>query len=693
MALVVVLAFGGLTIMAAWLSVIFFLLGNTKVKERVARPHALPTYWKQSQEDPRQHKRLLTAMALSFGLAYVGVPVAVAAGQRQQRPVHGDARFATAGEVMRSGLIGNQGLIVGKYKGEYLRLDEDIHVMCPAPSGTGKGTSLLLPNLLAYDGSAVVYDPKNEAEDLSSGWRAECGQKVYTFAPYHREGRTHRYNPLSYISDDPALRVSDLMNLGHMIWPHDDKSEGSSSNFFNNNARDLFMALGLYLMETPETEMPRTLGQLLRLAGSDGRPLRQYLMSFIADREQQKRPLSYQCRAAFLRVLGAPDETLGGIVATLTGSLLPFSDPLVDAATSASDFDLCELRRQRMTIYLVLPFDKQRQGRLVMNLFLTQAIQLNVQEEPKNNEALRHECTFFMDEFTAPGRIPIVAEGSGFIRSYGIRLFVLFQSMGALTGEYTPHIARMMQANHRCRVLFAPSEQEDANEQSEMLGTQTVRVSSRSHTSSTSGGSTGTNETQQERALMLAQELRMLDPEQQIVVMEGERPILCHKARYYDDPELEGRIRPKVQVPSINPALYMAQVSRAWRYVQPQECLAGIELERLDHDVQALPPAPTDDADFEEQADRYVDSYFAHMAPPEEDRDGPGEDEAVAGEDANSIEEAEAPAPAPQARKRKPRSHPKRADAPDAAAPPASRAQEPPDPWGDGEVDLSRLDQ
>lgn len=694
------------TLGAVWLSGALFLLLNKNNPLR-ARVDSLPRYWQQHGDDPVQHKRLVVSVAAAFGLAYIGVPVLVVRASRNQRPLHGDARFATPREVIRSGLCEGRGLIVGRYKGQYLMLPHDMHVLAAAPTGSGKGTALIIPNLLNWDHSAVVLDPKGEAWRLTSGFRARYGQKVFRFAPFDEGGETVRFNPLAYVREDALLRLTDLLEMSHALYPHDDKNPNGSGNFFAGNARDLFVALGLYLLETPETEMPRTIGQMLRVAGGDGRPRREYLLSLIREREQQGRALSYDCTAAFFRVLGAPDDTLGSIVSTFTEPLLAFADPIVDAATSANDFDLRELRRQRMTVYAVMPFQKLKAGHVLLRLFFTVALNQNVREEPATNAALKYECLFLMDEFTAPGRIDIIAEGSGYLRSYGIRLFILFQSMGQLMGEYSAHIARSIEANHRCRILFAPAEQQDAKEQSEALGTDTVRAVSHSHSSSPSGGSHGENRSDHGRALMLAQELRMLDREQQIVLIEGQRPILCHKARYYSDPDMAERVLPPVPVDSIDPRAYMARVRQLIRPVARDEVLGpDLDLDTLAHPFAGMPELTPDATPA--QIDGYVTAYFDCLPPPEGTDNGTGAPEAPAAGEPDAAPPPQAPAeqppaPAAQARPAKRQRQPRKAAGtrknagpatapPAAAAVPAGAGAAQADLYPEADIDLDKLD-
>ena len=118
---------------------------------------------------------------------------------------YGDARWATWREVNRAGLFSRSGILLGRRAGGWLCIPGWEHVMCFAPSGSGKGVGIVVPNLLHWPDSAIVHDVKGENFRLTSGFRAAHGQKVYFFNPGDPQGRTHRYNPFQFVSDDPGL--------------------------------------------------------------------------------------------------------------------------------------------------------------------------------------------------------------------------------------------------------------------------------------------------------------------------------------------------------------------------------------------------------------------------------------------------------------------------------------------------------
>src|SRR5205085_1052586 len=166
-------------------------------------------------------------------------------------------------EVARAGLIDGDerpGILVGRHRGKFLWLPGQLSVMLSAPTRSGKGVGVVIPNLLNWPDSVVVLDIKGENYKVTAGFRARNGHAVYAFSPFDEEACSHRWNPLTAVRTSRLHRVGDLLTIGQVFFPNDGTST-SSEAFFNDQARNLFMGLGLYLLETPG--LPRTLGEML----------------------------------------------------------------------------------------------------------------------------------------------------------------------------------------------------------------------------------------------------------------------------------------------------------------------------------------------------------------------------------------------------------------------------------------------
>lgn len=488
---------------------------------------------------------------------YVGFGVPVAACliplvwllKPAKKGIHGDARFATVGDLTKHGLLktSKNGVVVGKFNGRLVRLSGQQFVILAAPTRSGKGVGVVIPNLLDYQESVVVLDIKQENFDLTSGWRKSQGHEIYLFNPFAEDRRTHRWNPLSYVSNDPAFRVSDLMSIAAMLYP-----DGSDDQkFWVSQARNAFMAFSLYLFENwddtqangfPGGSEP-TLGAVYRVSSGDGTDLRAYLKAL-----SQKHFLSGNARSAFANLLSQADETFASIMGTFKEPLNAWINPVLDAATSANDFLLTDVRKRKMTIYIGIQPNKLAESRLIVNLFFSQLINQNTRELPQNNPELKHQCLLLMDEFTSIGKVDIIASAVSYMAGYNIRLLPIIQSMAQLDATYGKDISRTIITNHALQIIYAPREQQDANDYSEMLGYTTVRKQN-----ITRGREVSRSESEERRALMLPQELKAMGPDKEVFLYEGiPHPVKCDKIKYYKDRYFTSRLLPKTEVPVVS---------------------------------------------------------------------------------------------------------------------------------------------
>jgi type IV secretion system protein VirD4 len=488
---------------------------------------------------------------LGFGLPVLAWLVSLYFLIRQRKPsMHGDARFAHARDLNKLDMFrrSDNGILVGKFKGRLVRLSGQQFVILAAPTRSGKGVGIVIPNLLEYRESAVVLDIKQENFELTSGWRASQGQAVYLFNPFAEDRRTHRWNPLSYVSKDPAFRVSDLMSIAAMLYP-----DGSDDQkFWVSQARNAFMAFTLFLFEKWDDDASKgvplqlrnrpTLGAVYRLSSGDGSDLRPFYQLLA-----QQAFLSGNTQSAFANLLSQASETFASILGTFKEPLNAWINPVLDAATSDDDFLLTDVRKKKMTIYVGIQPNKLAESRLIVNLFFSQLINQNTKELPQNNPALKYQCLLLMDEFTSIGKVEIIASAVAYMAGYNMRLLPVIQSMSQLDATYGKEVSRTLITNHALQIVFAPREQQDANDYSDMLGYTTVRKEN-----ITRGREVSRSQSEERRALMLPQELKAMGSEKEVFLYEGiPHPVMCEKIRYYKDRHFTSRLRPSIGIPRL----------------------------------------------------------------------------------------------------------------------------------------------
>ena len=522
-----------------------------------AGPFTAFRYFPIYKNSPVKSVRLSVIFCAAFPfLCCIGLAVLVYLSKSKQRSLHGDARFATYQEIKKAGLVArddyDKTILVGQYnehgKKEYLCYGGYQFVMLAAPTRSGKGVGIVIPNCLNYSDSLVVLDIKLENFDKTAGFRAKSGQEVYLFAPYdeYEAGRqpgksapmrTHRYNPFDYISDDPANRMGDIDSIAQAFY----NNPNSKDKFFDEQAKDLFRGITLLVLETPG--IPHTLGEVFRQSSGYGKALPEHLNEMIEKAKAEGRPYSDECVAAISRVCTLSDNTFAGVKGSMQVPLMPWANPRVDAATSASDFDLRDVRKKKMTIYVGITPNKLAEAKNIINLFFDQLINQNTKTLPQQDKSLKYQCLLVLDEFTAAGKINQISQSISYQAGYNMRVLTIIQNKSQLEDVYDKPGALTLMSNHALMIMYAPSPvvQSDANEYSEMLGYQTVKSTSHSR-SFGKQGSRSDSTSDQKRALMLPQELKEMDMWEEIVSLEHTKPIRCAKIKYFEDPTFTARV-------------------------------------------------------------------------------------------------------------------------------------------------------
>lgn len=581
-----------------------YLLAH-KADPREAKIETWGEYWADYKDDPKEKKKLKGSMGVSIALIY-GLPGAIMlARSSRRRSLHGDARWATRQEIEDAGLFGHEGIVLGKYGSRYLMMNDPKFVMLNAPTRSGKGVGTIIPNLLSWPGSVIALDVKEENFQITSGYRAEHGQSVFKFAPFDPAFSSHRWNPLSYVNRDPKFVVGDLQGLGYMIYP---KAEGSEG-FFNDQARNLFVAVSLYLMES---KLTTTIGEVLRYSTGEGKPKEYWSKIADSGRAGNDADLSVACISALRQFVSNSDNTLTSILATFNAPLGAFSTASVDAATSADDFDLRDVRRRCMSIYICIPPNRLAEASLLVNLFFSIAIDQNTKELPEHNPELTVKCLLLMDEFPAIGRVGKYEKAIGYIAGYGLRALTIAQSKAQLKGRdlYGDEGTKALADNHLIKLLYAPESQDDANEYSETLGFYTEQATAKSVNYGKGPSSRGENTSDQKRALMMPQELRYMGKNKVVVLADNCLPIQADKICYYSDPVFTDRLRPPVAVPSLDVEGFVARIEGRVRETQPGEIPPP---NRLLIDPTALPPVAKNSPPIPEQVAAMADFLFSHV--------------------------------------------------------------------------------
>lgn len=470
---------------------------------------------------------------------------------RPEKKVLGNAHFANGFEMKKATFFKQeeQSIIIGKKYGAPLYSNGFEHVLVFAPTGSGKTRSIGIPNLFHYPYSVVCNDVKLTLFKTTSGYRQQVlGHQCYCWAPTNEEKVTHRYNPLSLISNDKVQRLTDIQRMAHILIPDNKKSDP----IWQQASRKLFKVAVLYLLDTPER--PTTLGEINRLikqAGFDN-----WLISLLKETDHLD-PEFYRNGYSYLN---NHEKTRSSILETFSGYFELFDDPTIDAATSGTDFDLRELRSKPMTIYVGFTDDDMERLSPLLTLFWQQLISVMIKEIPDPVKE-PYPLLCLIDEFSSLGRIERLRRSLKLLREYRVRCVLMMQYIAQTYEQYSQDEAKAF-TNIKTKIAFATEDIHDAEYVSKLLGTRTVQVSGGSASIQHQGYSESKNYNYQAIPLMRPDEVMRL-PEHLILIMRtGHPPVKAGQFIWYKDPTMKQDTFEPVGVPK--------QAIQHYPFIRPQ---------------------------------------------------------------------------------------------------------------------------
>jgi type IV secretion system protein VirD4 len=456
-----------------------------------------------------------------------------------KQDVFGSASWASQAEIDKANLRSKHGVLLGKDSAGYFVADGFQHSLLFAPTGSGKGVGFVIPNLLFWDHSVIVHDIKLENHMLTSGWRAQNGQDVFVWEPSNPDGITHCYNPIDWVSTKPGQMVDDVQKISNLIMPEKD--------FWNNEARSLFLGVVLYLIA--DDTKTKSFGEVVRTMRSDDVV---YNLAVVLDTLGDAiHPVAYMNIAAFLQ---KADKERSGVISTMNSSLELWANPLIDAATASSDFNIMEMKKKRTTVFVGLTPDNINRLQKLMQVFYQQSSEFLSRKMPDTKEE-PYGVMFLLDEFPTLGKMEAFKAGIAYFRGYRVRLFLIIQDTQQLKGTYEDAGMNSFLSNSTFRITFAANNYETANLISQLCGNKTVEQTSYNKPLFFDlNVSTRTQSVSKvQRALLLPQEVITLPADDQIVLIESFPPIRSKKIKYYEDKFFTKRLLPPTFIPTQTP--------------------------------------------------------------------------------------------------------------------------------------------
>src|SRR5580704_951475 len=495
-----------------------------------------------------------------WGLLAAFVPVIFAIGVarrfRRNPPAFGADAWAGLADVRRARLIDSRGAIggrvLGRFAGRYLTYAGIEHAIIVGASRSGKGAGHVLPPLIAWPQSLFVYDRKGELWHITADHRKRFSH-VFYFAP--TDPNTVRWNALFEVRKG-VMEIADIQNVvGILVDPLGRKA--GDLNFWDQSATDFFTAVILHVLYA-EADERKNLAQVRRLLINIDPTLHAMMNTHhrykpdlhAADglaRDERGEPIPEVHPEVLLgaRALDSMDERVkSNVLATCRASLSLWADPLVEYATSWSDFSIGDLvcAEAPVSFYINTPQAHADRLAFLVRVFTRQTINSLMESEhfDSRRRPKKHRLLLLLDEFPKLGALPFLENAMGEMASYGITAHLICQSFNDVFSKYgdkTPLFDNM-----HITAAFATSEPTSIEKVTRRAGKALELRDSYSDPRTIFGRAhRSTSQSEQQRYILSEEDVRGLDDKKQFLFVNNTKPVLADKIRYYEEPFFKAR--------------------------------------------------------------------------------------------------------------------------------------------------------
>ena len=423
--------------------------------------------------------------------------------------------------------------VTSRRLGALVRHDGPEHVFCFAPTRSGKGVGLVIPTLLSWPHSVLVYDIKKENWALTAGWRRQFS-RTWRFEPTSID--SVRFNPLLEIRKGLS-EVRDTQNVADILV--DPTGERETRDHWQTAAHALLCGAILHVLYA---EGDKTLAGVAAVLSDPACTQRQTLSRILVTNHLPTGPHPVVAQAA-REMLNKSDNELSGVVSTAMACLGLYRDPVIARNTAESDFRIADLMNADapVSLYLVVPPSDLARTRPIVRLMLNQiGRRLTESMQVGGNAAYRHRLLLLLDEFPSLGRLEFFETALAFIAGYGLKAVLIAQSLNQLEKAYGPHNSIL--DNCHIRLAYAANDDRTARRISDLLGLATEKRLQKSYSGS---GLFLTHRSESEheygRPLLTPAEVTQLPQDDGILLVGGRLPYRARKVRYFLDPRFKGR--------------------------------------------------------------------------------------------------------------------------------------------------------
>ena len=456
----------------------------------------------------------------------------------------GSSRWATPTDLAKHRLLGTTGIRLGNaYNGTHdqvISYTGGSHLFTSGPTRSGKGTTQIINNLLSYEGSVLVIDPKGENTLITAQARKNMGQDVCILDPWaiaQVDGiETARFNPMDWLQDCSLDLAENCMILADAIVIPSNGNEP----FWKDEAKAYIVGVIGYVASDPDEEGQRHLARVRDLFLLDGDGLQELL------NKMMQSPHHFIASAG-ARGLQKDEKLLSNVIASVQAETHFLDSPCMRESLSASDFKFEDLKTKKLSIYLVLPADRMHTFNRWSRLLIQIAIIANAR-----NIAVKPEkpILFILDELPALGKMPVIEHAYGLMAGFGMQLWGFVQDLSQLESLYGKGWQSFI-ANSGMVSYFGSTDRMTAEYFSALCGETTVwnfssAIAKAVGTSSGNGGMSSSDSTTEtdtraasQRKLAYPDELMRMHEDKQLVFIDNMYPLIATKTPWFKDADLK----------------------------------------------------------------------------------------------------------------------------------------------------------
>ena len=415
---------------------------------------------------------------------------------------------------------------------------ENLNVLVIGGSGSGKSRFYVKPNLMQLNTSYVVTDPKGELLRSCGRLMKKAGYEIRVFNLIDM-AHSNNYNPFNYIYDkDGNVNKTYVMKMVNCLMKNT-KQEGSSGGdqFWDDSTKALILAISFYLLEKADAKdvnnnsLDRnfsTVMKMLRLAeiSEQDENHRSPLDDMMDElREENPQSMAVSFYADFKK---APAETAKSILISAAVRFAAFNLPEVADLTHTDNIHLDTLGDKKTALFVIIPSSDATFNFLAAMMYTQLFDTLYDTANFKYGGRLPVHVRCLLDEFANVGTIPDFDKLLATMRSMEISANIIIQNLAQLKKMYDKSW-EILTGNCDSLLFLGGQEASTLEAISKSLGKETIDVVSQNRTRSHKSPSTSENNSILGRELMTTDELKVMKPNECVLIVRALYPFFCHK--------------------------------------------------------------------------------------------------------------------------------------------------------------------